>query len=253
LKLNKNIHYKSENISKFFSTNRIEWEQFYESEKKILDRQTFWKDATVLDIGCACGGLGIVLKKRYGVIAYTGVDINKQAIELGGGLNSEAKLICGDFLEVNTKVLGRDTFDYVFTLSCIDWNIEFNSMLDAAWNLVREGGTLVATLRLTLRPSVIDIKKSYQYINYSDKLKGEIAAYVVLNANELIQSLMKFMPGKISAHGYFGKPAVTAVTAFHEICFTTVAITKQLNDKHVPTIFDLNLPGEIIASLEKFR
>ena len=248
--LNRNIHYRSENISEFFSTNRIQWEQFYESEKNILDRLTYSAGSTVLDIGCACGGLGIVLKKKYGITAYTGVDINNNAIGLGVGLNPEAKLICGDFLEVSTKELGRDSFDYVFSLSCIDWNIEFNSMLDAAWNLLKEGGTLVVTLRLTLSPSVIDIKKSYQFINYSDKLEGEIAAYVVLNANELIQLLMKFAPSKISAFGYLGKPAATAVTPFQEICFTTLAVTKQRIRKKDPTIFALNLPDKIIESLE---
>ena len=60
----RNINYKTEEISNFFKKNRIKWNHLYLSEKKSINYIFNNSNIkTVLDVGCACGGLGSILKK----------------------------------------------------------------------------------------------------------------------------------------------------------------------------------------------
>ena len=65
MKTNRNIKYKTDEIERFFSKNRIAWDQFYESEKVIISALKLSKKDQVLDIGCGCGGLGLALKNKF--------------------------------------------------------------------------------------------------------------------------------------------------------------------------------------------
>ena len=56
---NKNIAYRTNQISEYFSANRWKWDEFYPSEKWIFGQVAGSKRAMdrVLDVGCAAGGL----------------------------------------------------------------------------------------------------------------------------------------------------------------------------------------------------
>ena len=60
-------------IKDYFSKNRIIWEQFYESERKVIEK--IWDDNcdSVLDIGCSCAGLFAALKQKFNLKHYVGV------------------------------------------------------------------------------------------------------------------------------------------------------------------------------------
>ena len=119
-------------------------------------------------------------------------------------------------------------------------------MLKAGWEKVADGGKLVATFRLVNDKSIYDINESFQIINYDGKLQGEKAAYVVINAKELIEKLLTLLPSEIKAFGYFGSPSTTAVTPYKEICFSAFSISKQNNNQSKKTRFNLELPLSII-------
>ena len=243
---NNNIKYKTDEIERYFSKNRITWDQFYESEKVIIRELKLSKKDQILDIGCGCAGLGLTLKSKYNIQHYTGVEINAQAAKAAQIFNPSATIFNDDFLTLNNTSLNKKYFDVVFSLSCFDWNIEFDSMLKAAWERVADGGRLVATFRLVNDKSVYDINQSFQFINSDGKLQGEKAAYVVLNAKELIEKLMTLLPSEIRAFGYFGAPSVTAITPYKEICFSAFSISKQNNNQSKKTRFNLELPLSII-------
>ena len=246
----KNIAYKTDHLANNFSQDRITWEQFYESECKIIEKLNFDSSTNVLDIGCGCGGLGLALKEKFGVENYTGVEINALAAKVGQEMNPMGNIISGDILDVKQKILKNDVFDAVFSLSCIDWNVQFSDMLGTAWECVKPGGYFVATFRLTVEVGCNDINKSYQYINYVGQKEGEVATYVVLNANNLLQQLNIFNPSKIIAYGYFGKPSATAVTPYTEICFSAFAIQKRMLGDNRTAELNFNLPKGIRSSLE---
>ena len=248
--MEKNIAYKTGEIVRYFAENRVRWDQFYDSERSIIQGLGITDSDSILDIGCGCGGLGIALKEKFGTTLYTGIEINELAARKAETMNPSATVLCGDFLEISKSDISEKVFDKVFSLSCFDWNIQFDEMLLAAWNHVAQGGSLVATFRIVATEGCGDIKKFYQYINYDGKSAGEKAAYVVLNAKELFSKLVALSPSSITANGYFGVPSGTAVTPYEVICFTAVSITKRQGSNVGEPQLDLQLPNEILLQLD---
>ncbi|MFH1581665.1 MAG: class I SAM-dependent methyltransferase [Pseudomonadota bacterium] len=247
----KNIKYKTKEISAHFSSYRTKWDDFYSSEKWVLEKiaGTRADFGNVLDIGCACGGLGSALAERYSLDSYTGIDINNEAIEVAKNalkLSVPTELIAGDVLEIN---MGNKKYDTVFSLSCADWNIETNKIISAAWEKVKPGGYFIISLRLTNEQGVNDINKSYQYINPTgNDTDPEIANYVVFNGKDILAAMARLSPAPevIGAYGYWGKPSSTAVTLFKKLAFTVFYIKKSENDQDKNVRIDLNLPLDVI-------
>ena len=55
-------------------------EVFTNLSVRLLKKLNITKNSKILDIGCACGGLGEVLQKKYGIKDYTGIEINKKSL-----------------------------------------------------------------------------------------------------------------------------------------------------------------------------
>jgi len=244
-----NIAYQTDQLARYFKSNRIAWEQFYESERAIIGQLRPDRQQRILDIGCGCGGLGLALRDRFGVEHYTGVEINPLAVEAGRVMNPAAEILCGDILDLSRGVLREKRYDVVFSLSCVDWNVQFSEMLATAWGKVLPGGHLVATFRLVVGQGCDEMERSYQYINCDGRLEGERAAYVVLNARALIQLLGTFNPSSIRAFGYWGAPSATAVTPFEKLCFAAFSIQKRVNGDTDALRLELDLPAEIRDSI----
>jgi ubiquinone/menaquinone biosynthesis C-methylase UbiE len=243
MSISQNIRYNSKEIEKFYKNNRIKWDDFYPSEKFIFEKLNFSRESKVLDIGCGCGGLGNALNEKFGVEHYTGVDIHEQSIETAKSLFPKAEFINSDILTHNFI---NDSFDFVISLGCVDWNIEFHSMLTTAFKYVKPGGYFISSFRLTNKSSVKSIKDSHQFINFDGKLEGEKAPYIVFNVNELISEILSFKPSKISAFGYWGSPSKTAVTPFEKVCFAVFCIQKK--DGVNKCNFELHLPADLNCS-----
>jgi SAM-dependent methyltransferase len=246
--MNRNVTYETGELVRYFAQNRIKWSQFYESERVIIGELSLDSHNAILDIGCGCGGLGLALRERFGVSDYTGVEINRLAADAGQVMNPGARILCGDILELSQGELRGRLFNVVFSLSCVDWNVRFSEMLAAAWDHVLPGGYFVATFRLSDSDGCNDIDRSYQYINFEGIREGERASYVVLNARNLIQRLVSFDPGEISAYGYWGAPSGTAVTPYQRLCFSAFSIRKRI-ENHGSLRFRLDLPVEIRDSM----
>jgi SAM-dependent methyltransferase len=242
--MNQNIAYQTDRLARYFSKNRVSWPQFYESERVIIGQLGLAHPKTVLDIGCGCGGLGLALLDQFGVENYTGVEINRLAAESARTMNARARILCGDILELRKGELYAQRFDVVFSLSCVDWNVQFGEMLSAAWDFVLPGGSLVATFRLTDKQGCDDRQRSYQYINFEGVRDGEIASYVVLNAEDLIQTLKGLGPAEISAFGYWGAPSSTAITPYQQLCFCAFSVRKRAGDAGELRL-NLDLPADL--------
>ena len=245
-----NITYHTDQLARYFTQNRVTWQQFYESERIIINQLHLDRYHEILDIGCGCGGLGLALQAQFRVENYTGVEINPLAAETARKMNLKAQIFCGDILDLSQNALREKRFNVVFSLSCIDWNVRFSDMLATAWNFVAPGGHLVSTFRLTVEEGCNDIKRSYQYINCDEVLEGECASYVVLNAKTLIQQLISFNASEIRAFGYWGAPSATAVTPYERLCFAAFSIRKRKAGDVSALHCHLDLPPEILDVLE---
>ena len=240
-----NIEYATPAIEAFYRNHRVRWEQFYESERAILGELGLNADSSVLDIGCGCGGLGLALRERFGVVNYTGVEINRQAAATAREMNPAGSFLCTDILKLSPRELPEESRDVVISLSCIDWNLRFADMLARAYRYVRPGGCLVASLRLTPGESLNDPRRSYQYINFDGKREGEVAPYVVLNFRELMSDISALAPAGIRAVGYWGTPSPTAVTPLARVVFCVAAIRKGSAPEQ-GCVRQLDLPPELM-------
>lgn len=246
----KNKVFETENLEKYFSKNRIKWKDFYKSEKKIISFIKPKKENLVLDIGCGCGGLGLALKEKFGVSNYFGIEINKKSVLTAKKMNKKGIFISKDLLNLTNKELKKNTFNYVFSLSCMDWNNNYLKMLKKAWSYVNEGGFLIATFRLTDKKSINNLSKSYQYVNYEGKKKGEKARYVVLNVNKNFRDLKNLNPSQIIAYGYWGSPSISAVTKYSKLCFTAIAIQKRKKNELFKIKYRIDLPKNMQSILK---
>lgn len=245
-----NIEYKTDWLSEYFSTHRVQWGQFYPSERAVIEELAPGAGSDILDVGCGCGGLGLALRERFGVVRYEGVEINTAAATAARRMNPAARIHEGDVLKISAQQLSGKTYDVVFSLSCIDWNVQFEEMLKVVWAHVKPGGHLVATFRLTDGPGCKDFARSYQFMNADGLMHGERAAYVVSNAAELWQQLGQLGADQLCANGYWGVPSATAVTPFSRLCFVAVTLRKRLPDAAgSPLDMQLQLPDDILAIL----
>lgn len=246
----KNINYQSATIAEFYATNRVTWDSLYPSEKAVVEQVGINRDDSVLDIGCGCGGLALALAEKYGPVIYTGVDINEAAVIAGKSLVPEATMLYGDVLEVSNRVIAEKQYRLVFSLSCVDWNVQFEEMLSTAWSHVEPGGYLIATFRLCAGPSISDIEKSFQYVNFDGLQHGEKAPYVVLNLADLLTRLRALNPAKIIANGYWGTPSKSARTPYESLCFSAFGIRKPKLELEREFTQDLVLPADLLEFRE---
>lgn len=243
----KNIEYTSPAIEAFYREHRIRWDQFYESERVVLEALELTAASTVLDIGCGCGGLGLALRERLSVVDYTGVEINRQATETARQMNPGGRFLCGDILSVTSREVPEEHFDLVASLSCIDWNLQFAEMLASAYRFVKPGGYFLASFRLTPSESLVDIRRSYQHINFEGKREGEVAPYVVLNIGKLMGQLLALKPTRIRGFGYWGSPSATAVTPLERVGFSVMAVQKCIVPGQT-TRMELELPTQLLQA-----
>lgn len=243
---NMNIRYKSKELLEFYRQNRQKWDELYPSEKRVFEKIIHGRKklGALLDVGCACGGLGLALGEKYMLSSYTGIDINNDVIDWtkkNRRLKVPSKFLSGDI--VGTKGLGL--YDTVVSLGCADWNIETEKIINSCWKRVEKGGTLVISLRLTPQKGVNDIRKSFQYINFSGNERlPEVANYVVLNINDVLRILEKLTPSPelVGSYGYRGSPSPMARTPYKKIVFSVFYVKKKQNKNKGKVKYELNLP-----------
>lgn len=245
-----NIEYKSQQIKQYYQANRTQWSQFYPSEQWVFNRIMSEKAnnlGSVLDVGCACGGLRNALLEKAALLSYTGVDINGEAIEWANRDLTQiipTRLIAGDIL----KLAFEQQYDVVVSLSCADFNIETSDIIKACWNTVKPGGYFVISLRLTPLEGINDIRQSYQYINFSgNEANPEIANYVVFNFKEALGlfSNLQPSPALVAAYGYWGEPSSMAVTKYDKLVFTVFYIKKAEKESGPSIASEMFLPLDI--------
>ena len=114
--------------------------------------------------------LGLALKQEFSISNYVGVDIHSNLLSLQENESTLGFRFINQIFELQLE----DQFDIVISFSCVDWNVETESMINKCWNLVKPGGKFIATFRLSNELQSID-KQSFQYINYEGEKKGEKA------------------------------------------------------------------------------
>lgn len=248
-----NLHYSGENLAEFYLSHRREWSSLYPSEQRIFELlvEREGKIGSVLDVGCAVGGLGEALHERFGIESYTGVDVNRPSIDAARTIVHDfaSEFHCDDIVAMDAL----PTHDVVASLGCADFNCSTVGIIEACWNAVRPGGSFVVSLRLTEGETVNDMEVSSQKITFGEPEGDgpvEVAPYVVMNWREALELMGQFQPARISSFGRWGAPSETASTPFERVVFSVWVVTRRSgNDVEdvVDTQCDLDWPLELFA------
>lgn len=244
-----NIVYQTKNISDYYGSSRVRWDHFYPSERTVIEYVNPRSSASVIDMGCACGGLGLALKERFGITQYVGVDINSQAIEVARKLQPDATFFAADFLQLEDTFV--DQFDLAFSLSCADWNVQTIPLLKALFRSVKSDGQMIVSCRLTDSESVPDVIEARQKIVFgaNDEVT-EWAPYKVYRLKTFLDIFMRLeQVGEIYGFGYWGnKPPTVEGLNFEQIFYVVFALKKS-RDCISPRL-KLELPGLLQFDLE---
>lgn len=240
-----NIVYKSNGFSEYYSVNRHVWNEFYDSERTIMERvmDAYLEPFSVLDVGCGCGGLGEALDDRYTLSFYKGIDINKPNIECAK-MKTSSRILCTHEFECVDIAQAKEKrkYDVVISFSCVDFNADVDGMIAQCWKMVADKGHFIFSARLTNESGIDDIRKSYQRISMQDG-DNEVANYVVFNCSDLLKRISGWNNvEKVEGYGYWGIPSSTAVTNYNRLCFSVFDVKKGCgNGKKVRLDMPLDL------------
>jgi SAM-dependent methyltransferase len=244
-----NTPYKSPGLSAFYSSHRLRYSDFYPSERAAFESLDLGPETTILDIGCACGGLGLALNEHFGCTDYTGLEIHAEAARIGHRHVSTfgGRVVGGDVLEAARLLTANDcasSFDLVVSLSALDWNLRVASNVRAAWALVRDGGHLLMSVRLHPDTCLLDLHTSYQPTTPEASEAVEIAPYVVMAVPSAMQFAAELGAAQVTVFGHVGRPSSTAVTTVDECIFAVAVMAKDSSS--ASTIFDIRSPAELV-------
>lgn len=235
-----NIKYTSDELSLFYKSNRIGWGSLYPSEKFILEKINIDSTAQVLDMGCACGGLGVALEEQYDLNYYHGVDINLKCIEYAKKICPWGEFENADFLDVY-KQYSTD-YDIGVSLSCADWNVDTKEMLEALFSRIKPGGKLIFSCRLTNEvigdSGVVVGRQRICWGEGADPENIEFAPYKVFTLKSVLNLLLSIgFVSKVDGYGYWGNvPETVNNIKLAKVHYVVFAIQKADTQCTAPQI-----------------
>lgn len=116
----------SKSILKHIGDTRAKFNQLYKGEKYLISRFIKNNDS-VLDIGCGQGGLYKILNKKFKKIKYTGIDFNKQMIDLAKSNFSNGKFYW--FTKKDYHRFFKKKFDVVIIFGILHLNPNWDRIL----------------------------------------------------------------------------------------------------------------------------
>lgn len=206
----------------FVKDNRRSQEkELFRSEKYFLDT-VIEKGHTVLDVGCAAGGIYNILKNKIGDLKYTGLDIDAECIKAASERYPDATFLAGSFLD---NTFTSDSFDVVISMLVMGMQPDYKKFISEFVRVSRQYVIFDARLRYD-GTTVVDKDLSYFYYHGS----GQRNYYVVHNVFELINFLHieSLHLKKIRIYGYHPEDRSSAFVPMpkNEMVVATICLEK---------------------------
>jgi len=180
--------------------------KYEEADKsiKILLKKINFKNKKILDVGCATGGMYNILRSKFGLVDYTGVDVDARCIKIAKARYPKAKFFSTDIFDSKLK---ENFYDIVMLWG---WSHMYPNWKELYSKLIKLSKKYIMfDNRIKLSGTTItDLDLSYQYY-YKSKKRNY---YIIHNLYELISFLQisplnikniysygYHMPGKTSA------------------------------------------------------
>lgn len=217
--------FKHESKSEWYlKHNRNKWQNLYESQHVILDK-TQMDNMSILEIGCAAGGLYEILKNKYKNIKYTGFDISEKEIQVARKKYREANFVCGNFLENSIE---SNSFDAVIGFLVVSHQRDYKKFISELIRLAKH--KVIFDVRLRYEGATnTDLDFSFVYYHESGKRNH----MVVFNFYELFNyfHIERFNIKKISIYGYYPKDKTSGFVPMPKSKMIAAAICLE---KHPP-------------------
>lgn len=209
----------------FYETRRAITQDIYPSEWLFL-KELLAEGISVLDVGCAVGGLASVLSEHLARFNYTGVDISRDMI--GRARQKHPGHRFHVIEETDLSVLADDRFDLVVCLGVLHLSRQWRELLAAVW--ARAERCLLLDLRETSGATVED--ETVSYYRVGTLLQTDTLArlpYNIINSAEALGTLIDLCAGAVGFqhYGYLASPSSAAVTSTKEVMMNTYRIDKR--------------------------
>lgn len=211
----------------FYETRRATTAEIYPSEWLFL-KDLLVEGISVLDVGCAVGGLASVLSEHLTRFEYTGVDISGSMIERARQKHPQHQFHVIE--EADLSVLDGRNFDLVVCLGVLHLSRKWRELVSAAWECA---DILLLDLRETDGATIEDEAVSYYRMDtLSHDAQNQVAShlpYNIINSGEALGTLLKLCAGATRLHhyGYLAKVSSSAVTPGGMVMMNTYQVDKR--------------------------
>ncbi len=227
-------NWKSESVKKFYSENRSDLSQLYRSEKYYLEKIEL-KNASILDIGCACGGFYNIFKQLADNVDYTGIDVSEELVA-----EARKSYPAASFFVTEGEKLGFDgnAFDLVYSSGVFH-------LIEDSWKALYKEAYRVSKNKILIDFRLTDKKecRGKIFMDFYGSGEKNYAVYTAVNVLELFDFLnsLEPRPARISAYGYMNKPSHMSEIGLDEVCMAFFLVEKG-RANNIKTEYSLELP-----------
>ena len=210
---------------KFFTQKRNKFADLYRGEKIILN-SIISNKLSVLDYGCATGGMYKILKKKIKKLNYVGVDFNERLLDKARILNPGVKFYS---VKEYKKKLKNKKFDVVLILGLLHLNFDWKKIISE--NSKYSKKYFIFDLRETEKIGVENILKSnfnMQFDSQEKKYKNYKIPYNIINSLKAQKILDKKLSNfkKFIEIKYEGEPSTKSKTLYRNVIFANYCYIK---------------------------
>jgi SAM-dependent methyltransferase len=225
--------FNSKYFQEYYTSYRDKFEDLFPSEKHFL-MDLILKSKSVLDVGCASGGMFVIVRSINNSIRYSGVDIAKDLISIAKQKYPEIEFQVCDGIGLP---LETDSFDAVISFGTTVHDQDFENLIRESYRI--SGKACLFDIRIVSElPTINDVR--YGYVKDGAGLNYP---YVVVNAKEFVRFLKDLTPSpaKISIYGYWGKAnEFTQLPAgYDKLCMCGVLIEKGTSTSNTELYTDI--------------
>ena len=215
-----------ESILNFFENMRLTTSQIYPSEWFFLKDKIF-NEMSLLDIGCAKGGMANVLSENLTAFNYVGVDINAQMVQAAQQRYPTHRF--HQIREDDYSILGGEKYDVVLCLGILHLHENWRNTIKEAWQHTKK--TLILDLRETHLDTVEDKSQSYfktDFDNIDNPTTDIVLPYNIINTAESLQIINDVCAEakRIAHYGYTQTISSLAISPLQKVMANVYCIER---------------------------
>ena len=209
----------------YFTKKRNKFADLYRGEKFIIN-SIIRDKLSVLDYGCATGGMYKILKKKIRKLNYVGIDFNEKLLNKARILNPGVKFYS---TREYKKKLKNKKFDVVLILGLLHLNNSWKKIITENAKFSKK--YFIFDLRETEKTGIENILKSnfnMQFDSAKKKYKNYIIPYNIINSFK-VQKLLKKKLNKFKKFieiKYEGEPSKKSKTSYQSVIFANYCYKK---------------------------